>query len=114
MRFEVGQGIKGKIRFKDGTIPEYERVYLVVGVGADYIDVLNLSTIRGKEWKLAFDSNRRIIKYKPPFYKPSFVKLDSLTRVRLDEDAILTILYNGEKLDEEELSAILRMYPAFN
>lgn len=114
MQFEAGQGVIGSIRFKDGTMPEYRRVYLVVRVEAEYIEVLNLSSVRGKERKLAYDSNRRIIKYNPPFHKPSFVKLDSLIRVAKEDAEELAVLSDGQKLDAEELSAILTLYPQFN
>lgn len=54
---------------------------LVVTARRDYIEVLNVSSIRGKERKLAFPTNERLRIYNPPFVMPSFVKLDSLTRV---------------------------------
>ena len=81
MSFVVGQGILGKIRFVDGEIPAYNRTYLVVTVESDYIEVLNVSSVKGKERKLAFPTNERLRTYNPPFVMPSFVKLDSLTRV---------------------------------
>lgn len=37
MNFSAGHGILGKIRFKDGVMPAYDRTYLVVAVGADYL-----------------------------------------------------------------------------
>ena len=40
MGFVAGQGVLGRIRFVDGTIPAYDRTYLVVNVEADYIEVL--------------------------------------------------------------------------
>lgn len=77
--FVEGQGILGKIRFVDGELPEYNRTYLIINVTSEYIEVLNVSSIRGKERKLAFPTNERLRSFKPPFLKPSFVKLDSLT-----------------------------------
>lgn len=59
MNFVVGQGVLGKIRFVDGKMPAYDRTYLVVTVEPDYIEVLNVSSIRGKERKLAFPTNER-------------------------------------------------------
>lgn len=114
MRFEVGQGVKGRARFRDGEMPLYDRVYLVVEVGENYIGVLNLSSIRGKERKLAFDSNVKLERYNPPFYRPSFVKLDSLTYITVDDHFELTLLCDGKKLNTEELESILQMYPDFN
>ena len=68
MSFVVGQGVLGRIRFVDGDVPAYDRTYLVVTAEPDYIEVLNVSSIRGKERKLAFPTNERLKTYKPPSY----------------------------------------------
>ena len=81
MDFVEGHGILGRIRFRDGEIPAYDRTYLVVSVTPSYIEVLNVSSVKGKERKLAFTTNERLRNFNPPFLMPSFVKLDSLTRV---------------------------------
>lgn len=60
MQFIAGQGVLGCIQFKDGQMPEYDRTYLVISTGADYIELLNVSTIKGKERKLFFPFNERI------------------------------------------------------
>lgn len=108
MSFRKGQGILGRIAFADGSIPEYERPYLVVSATEEYIEVLNVSSIKGKERKLAFRTNKRIIKYNPPFMKPTFVKLDSLTRVPNTEWGSLRVLHDGEALDADELAEIIK------
>ena len=95
MNFIEGHGILGRIRFVDGTMPDYDRTYLVVTVANDYIEVLNVSSIRGKERKLAFPTNERLRSYNPPFVMPSFVKLDSLTKVFKSDWENLQILNNG-------------------
>ena len=106
MRFQVGQGVLGKIRFVDGEFPAYDRTYLVVTAEQDYIEVLNVSSIRGKERKLAFPTNERLRSYNPPFVLPSFVKLDSLTRVDRTDWGELKVLYSGKTLNEVELARI--------
>ena len=106
MKFAEGQGILGKIKFVDGEIPAYDRTYLVVTVEHDYIEVLNVSSIRGKERKLAFQTNERLRIYNPPFVVPSFVKLDSLTRVKIAELGDFHILNSGRTLDASELARI--------
>lgn len=107
MDFAVGHGILGRIRFRDGAMPAYDRTYLVVAVGFDYLEVVNVSSVKGKERKLLFPSNELIKKYKPPFMVPSFVKLDSLVRVKLSDCANLQILHRGQKLDDGELKRII-------
>lgn len=106
MCFAMGQGVLGKIRFKDGEMPQYDRTYLIVNVADEYIEVLNVSSVRGKERKLAFSSNEQLRCYNPPFLKPSFVKLDSLTRIEQTEWGNLSILHNGAALDQNELARI--------
>lgn len=106
MLFIEGQGVLGKIRFVDGKFPAYDRTYLVVTVEADYIEVLNVSSIKGKERKLAFPTNERLRSYNPPFVMPSFVKLDSLTRVESSDWGNLQLLNSGRSLDRAELERI--------
>lgn len=107
MNYYEGQAVLATIKFVDGDIPAYPRPYLIVEVGFDYIDVLNISSIKGKERKLLLPTNKEIINYNPPFIKPSFVKLDSLTRVYSNEFYLIShILCNGNKLDSNELNNI--------
>lgn len=106
MHFVEGQGILGKIKFVDGTMPRYARTYLIVDVRESYIEVLNVSSIKGKERKLAFSTNKRIKMYNPPFLKPSFVKLDSLVRVNESELEDIILLNNGRTLEGNELKRI--------
>lgn len=102
----VGHGLYGKVRFVDGTMPEYSRTYLVVCVEQDRIGLLNVSSSKGKEHKLLFDTNNKIEKYQPPFLMPSFVKLDSLTFISHRDASSLRLLHNGDKLDREEIQQI--------
>ena len=101
MSFIEGQGILGKIRFVDGEFPAYDRTYLIVTAEPDYIEVLNVSSIRGKERKLAFPTNERL-----RVFRPSFVKLDSLTRVERSDWGNLQVLGSGKPLDANELARI--------
>ena len=109
MNFVEGHGVLGRIRFVDGTMPSYDRTYLVISVTDDYIDVLNVSSIRGKERKLAFSTNERLKINNPPFVIPSFVKLDSLTRVFKSDWSNLQILNHGRTLEINELNRIKNM-----
>ncbi|MBQ7256244.1 MAG: hypothetical protein IJS60_00945 [Abditibacteriota bacterium] len=82
---EVGQAIFTKLRFKDGTFPEYNRFYLIVKVTGSKIGVLNASSLRGKESRLYFESNYLIEQYYPPFPKETFIKLDSYMEFDISE-----------------------------
>ena len=109
MCFKLGQGIFGKIRFRDGDFPVYGRPYLIITVATDYIEVLNVSSSRGKERKLAFPTNEALRVYKPPFILPSFVKLDSLTRIDASDWGSFTLLMHGATLDATELERIQKL-----
>ena len=106
MNFIEGQALLGRIMFKDGKYPSYDRTYLIVKVEDDYIEVLNVSSLKGKERKLAFSTNRKIHLYNPPFMKPSFVKLDSLTRINKCDYDRFHLLCKGKCMDKHELRNI--------
>lgn len=106
MNFTEGQALLGRIMFKDGQIPSYDRTYLIVRVEDDYIEVLNVSSLKGKERKLAFPTNKKIHLYNPPFIKPSFVKLESLTRINKNDCGSFHLLCKGQCLDTNELKDI--------
>ena len=113
MRYEVGQGLLAKIRFKDGVMPSYKRTYLVVEVGVNYIKVLNVSSTEGKEEKAQKRSNEILNNYEPPFKKPCFVKLDSLVKIDNPPETYI-ILHKGEKLNSKDLNNILSKMNYFN
>lgn len=103
---QIGQGVLGRIQFRDGNAPEYPRPYLVVFVSATQVGLLNVSSVLGKEHKLLFSTNKHLMKYDPPFQKDSFVKLDSLVYVDLTVAVTFRILHNGDSLDQGELKSI--------
>lgn len=104
---KIGQAVLGKFPYKDGKIPQYSRPYLVVGVTTQNIELLVVSSLAGKEHKLSYPSNHLINNFNPPFFKKSFVKLDSLFSIPLVQSSSLIVLQNGAMLDPNELSLIL-------
>lgn len=105
----VGQGLLGKVKFTDGQMPSYPRTYLVISISSTQIGLLNVSSTAGKEHKLLYSTNRRLVHYNPPFLKDSFVKLDSLVYVAASEIDNFKILHNGECLASGELNEIVRL-----
>lgn len=105
--FIVGQAFWGRIHFPDGEYPAYERPYLVVGIDGEYIEILMVSSVTGKEWKLTLPTNREIFRYNPPFPRRTFVKLDSLQRVHISELSTVRIAQGGATLDAVELAEIV-------
>jgi hypothetical protein len=115
MNISVGQGLLLKLPFADGAPCNSKRTFLVIDV--DYslqkISLLNISSSRGKEHKLLFDSNKKINNYKPPFLMPSFVKLDALYQIDYFTELESRILHNGDKLNTIDLTSIIDKFAAY-
>lgn len=106
MCFEEGQALKIKLPFADGGIPNYPRPFLIIEVKPDLVKMLNISSTKGKELKLMSAKNKLINDYNPPFYKPSFVKLDALYLVDKNKKLKDTHMADGDKLCSNELESI--------
>lgn len=104
---KIGQAILGKVPFKDGKTPDYARPYLVVRITEEYIFLLVVSSVYGKERKLLMASNKELQNFKPPFAKKTFVKLDSLTKISVSDLDQFRVLHNGEVLNQKELCEII-------
>lgn len=112
MQIKVGCIIKGKFKFKNGGIAKYGRPYLVVKVTSTTVDLVNISSTSGKEWKLLMKSNMSIENYNPPLDKQSFVKLDS--RITVSQEDLTNIKpWNNGILCETEVNKILKALANF-
>ena len=106
--YKVGQGILGRIKLIDGYLSDKDRTYLIAEVNDDSISILNVSTIKGKEWKVTLKDNYSLKNFNPPFVKPCFVKLDSLTTVSVEEIKQNShVLHAGETLNNNDMNYIL-------
>lgn len=70
------------------------------------IEMINVSSIKGKEHKLIYDSNIIINNYFP-LPKPSFAKLDTIYLLDNFEDLNRYIAFKGERISENELINII-------
>ena len=113
MQYKVGQGILGRIRFRDGEFPQYKRPYLIVSVGSNGIGILNVSSTKGKEAKAAFPSNYPLTQFSPPFALDSFIKLDSYCEISYQEAAQTRLLAEGKTLNATDLQEILIKMQAY-
>lgn len=109
----VGNGLLLKIDFADGGVCDADRTFLVINVEKENIHLLNISSLRGKERKLGFSSNKNIIRYKPPFMKPSFVKMDALYIIPNDEWIDSKILCDNRCMNPLEINNIIQDYTIF-
>lgn len=102
----AGQGVLLKLDFCDGSVANYKRPFLVINKDNDYIYLLNISSTKGKEHKLGMKSNKLISRYRPPFLKSSFVKLDSMYIVPNREYIKNYLLCEGRAMHPLELQDI--------
>ena len=92
----------------DGNLPGDKKRYMLV---IDYDDetntvkMINVSSLKGKEHKLLYDSNIQIKNYSP-LPVPTFAKLDTLYTIDDFKDLKKFISFKGIKLNNEELSNI--------
>ncbi len=69
------------------------------------IEMINVSSTKGKEKRLIYDSNISIKNYYP-LHAPSFAKLKTLYKLYSIKEAEICIAFNGTKLDTNELNNI--------
>lgn len=104
---QQGQGLLLETDYADGGAHNKKRTFLVINSSKSTVHILNVSSLRGKERKLGFKSNKRIRRYRPPFLKPSFVKLDALYILENDYRLEAFLLNHGIKLLSREFNEIL-------
>ncbi|AYO30787.1 hypothetical protein D2962_09355 [Biomaibacter acetigenes] len=102
-----------KIPYADGEPPDKQRTFLVINIDKEVVELLNVSSIRDKEIKASWPSNEILKEYRPPFKRPSFVKLDSLYRIELFEELNYLILAGGQPLDPGELKRIREKFQKY-
>ena len=69
------------------------------------IKMINVSSIKGKEHKLLYDSNIEIKNYKP-LPVPTFAKLDTIYTIDNFSDLENFMSFNGAKISDSEMSNI--------
>jgi len=84
-----------------------KRYLLILNVDDDTntVEMINVSSLKGKEHKLLYNSNI-LINNHLPLPVPSFAKLDVLYTTNKFEGLSNYIAFNGNKLDKSELENI--------
>ena len=72
----------------------------------NYIEMINISSVKGKEHKMIYIGNYRLNDFKP-FKEPSFAKADTLYRIEYFPELEDYISFGGEKLNEIDFNNIL-------
>lgn len=99
-----------KLPFASGAPCLRPRPFLVIDRNEDTLDLINVSSSRGKERKLLFESNEPIEKYYPPLDYPSFIKMDELYTIDYFEELHNQIYKRRPPLDSDELTRLTYEY----
>lgn len=113
MSFPVGCGIWLKGFFADRSECSYPRPFFVIGDTGSTVKALNVSSVRGKLHKLQFPSNKRLTAYSPPFYEPSFVKLDVLYEFEKCPELRNSLMCTGKTANGMVVSSVLNWFSEY-
>lgn len=113
INIQPGNALNIQLPFGDGGLPKYPRPYLVIDSDEDFLYLLNVSSIRRKEWKLDIDSNKKIENQYPPFPLPSFVKMDYVYQVPNIDSLESYLMDNGATLHNDSLQDIVNSLNAY-
>jgi hypothetical protein len=98
-----------KLPFADGVECQYSRPFLVVGRDDENkkLKLLNASSIKGKEEKALWDSNKVLDNHNPPFPRATFIKIDAIYEVDYFDDLSRMKMSRGLTLETIELQSVL-------
>jgi hypothetical protein len=112
---EIGQVVSLRIRFNNrGDIAKSKHPYLVVGIDEELgtVEIAQLDSLKGKEYKSAFKSNKTIFCSDPAetvIDKDSYIQLDNTIRIE-DFNGISAYRRQPDKLSKDKLQAVLNAY----
>ena len=79
---------------------------MVITNNSNFIQMINISKVQGKEHKMLVTGNKRLKDFKP-FRIPSFAKADTLYTIEYFPELEEFISFGGQKLNEEDFNNIL-------
>lgn len=112
---EIGQVLVLKIRFNnEGVISKTAHPYLIVGIDEELntVEIAQLDSLAGKEFKAAMKSNHVIFWDEPPetvIDKDSYMQMDNTLKIELYE-GLKAYRRQMEKLSPDKLSKALLKY----
>jgi hypothetical protein len=116
---EIGQVLSLKIRFNNcGTISLHNHPYLIVGINDDFdvIEIAQLDSLKGKEYKATFRSNCTVLCDNPKEYvidEDSFLQMDNTFQIENYPD-ICKYRRQCEKLTLSKLKKVLSEYQKYH
>jgi len=110
MNIVEGHVLVLNLPFANGTPCKYKRPFLVINKYDNILELLNVSSIKGKEKKLLYPSNEKIKKYFPPLDYPSFIKKDELYIIDSFPELASSIYKRRDPIQTTELSRLVEKY----
>lgn len=116
---EIGQVLSLKIRFNnEGAISQLCHPYLIVDIDVELniVEIAQLDSLCGKEYKAAMRSNKVIYCDEPQetvIDKDSYVQLDNTFKLELYE-GLRIYRRQTDKLSQEKLNSVLRAYQNYH
>lgn len=116
---EVGQVLSLRIRFNNsGLISKTKHPYLVVGVDLELntVEIAQLDSLAGKEYKAAMRSNKVIYCDHPSetvIDRDSYIQMDNILKIEL-YDGLKDYRRQKDKLSSEKLKDVLRAYNTYH
>lgn len=106
----IGYGHLLCLPYADNGVISKPRTFLSIKEENGYLHLLNVSSVKGKEHQLFYDSNVEIQKYNPPFKLKSMAKLNALYKVELCPELNRRIVCRRQTLDSGELQRIITLH----
>lgn len=116
---EIGQVLSLRIRFNNGgLISPSKHPYLIVAINQDlnYVEIAQIDSLRGKEYKAAKRSNKVIFWDNPQetvIDKDSYIQLDNTFRIENCPE-LLNYRRQPDKLSPDKLSNVLCAYSNYH
>ena len=116
---EVGQVLSLKIRFNnEGTVSTRNHPYLVIEVDDtfDVIEIAQIDSLAGKEYKAAFTSNKTIFCDDPQetvIDKDSYIQLDNTFRIEKFPE-VVQFRRQPDKLSPDKLADVIEAYRKYH
>lgn len=90
----------------DGNVVSDKRRYMVITNDNEKLEMINISSLKGKERKLMFSGNVKLYN-REPFLAPSFARVDTVYKTEYFPKLEEFISFGGEKLNKEDFNNIL-------
>ncbi|MGG0718654.1 hypothetical protein ABE096_13815 [Robertmurraya massiliosenegalensis] len=99
-----------KLPFVNGAPCFSKRPFLVIEKQGNILNLLNVSSTKGKEKKLLYPSNEPIKEYDPPLDQPSFLKMDELYTIDYFENLHKSIYKRRAPINTLEFERLISEY----